>query len=73
MESFVFSFVNYDKAGGYVIYFIKVIGPNNISFHIKDRYSSMRNLSDTLIREARLTDANNLPKFPGKKLFNKSS
>ena len=73
MDSFGFSFNNFDKAGEYVVYNVKVLGPNSISFHIKDRYSSMRNLSDTLIREARLTESNTLPKFPGKKLFNKSS
>lgn len=26
----------------YAMYLIKVIGPNNISFHINDRYSSIR-------------------------------
>lgn len=26
----------------YATYLIKVIGPNNISFHINDRYSSIR-------------------------------
>lgn len=25
----------------YAMYLIKIVGPNNISFHIKDRYSSI--------------------------------
>ena len=27
---------------GYAVYVIKVIGPQDISFHLKDRYSSLR-------------------------------
>ena len=35
--------VNYEVSReGHAIYVIKVIGPQDISFHLKDRYSSMR-------------------------------
>ena len=35
--------VNYEVTReGFAVYVIKVIGPQDISFHLKDRYSSMR-------------------------------
>ena len=35
--------VNYEVSReGHAVYVIKVIGPQDISFHLKDRYSSMR-------------------------------
>ena len=35
--------VNYEVTrDGYAVYVIKVVGPQDISFHLKDRYSSMR-------------------------------
>lgn len=54
---------------GYAQYYIRVTAPNNISFHIKDRYSSMLNLYTTLSRERGVANMRDLPKFPGKKTF----
>ena len=34
--------IKYNTTNGYTEFMFKVIGPNNISFHINDRYSGLR-------------------------------
>ena len=34
--------INYVVEGGHADFIFKVVGPNQVSFHIKDRYSSLR-------------------------------
>ena len=54
-------------AQGYAIYTIKVVGPRDISFHIKDRYSSLREFQAMVKRTIGSTDG--MPSFPKKRLF----
>lgn len=68
-ESYKFQFINYEMVKGYAEYYIRVTAPNNISFHLKDRYSSMLNLYATLVRERDVANMRELPKFPSKKSF----
>lgn len=49
-------------------YLIKVVGPRDISFHIKDRYSSLRDFQDMIKRNIDSKDGT--PSFPKKKFFN---
>jgi hypothetical protein len=42
-DNYKVQFIRPEVTGGYAEYLIKVIGPGNISFHLRDRYSSMRN------------------------------
>ena len=51
----------------YATYLIKVVGPNNISFHINDRYSSIRNFQTQIKRS--LPSADGIPGFPKKKFL----
>jgi hypothetical protein len=48
-------------------YLIKIIGPKNISFHIRDRYSMLREMQSQVKNDIR--NAKALPEFPGKKMF----
>ena len=35
--------VNFEMAReGYAVYILKIVGPRDISFHLRDRYSSLR-------------------------------
>ena len=47
-DTYKVKFINYQVNAGYAGYLIKVIGPGNISFHLRDRYSSMRNFVSAL-------------------------
>ena len=44
-------FITFRVDGGYAEYHIKVLGPLGISFHIKDRYSSMASFQSTIKRQ----------------------
>jgi hypothetical protein len=35
-------FIKHETRNGHIEYLIKVVAPNNITFDIRDRYSSMR-------------------------------
>ena len=48
-------------------YTIRVVGPRGISFHIRDRYSSIREFQSMVKRSIGSVDV--LPSFPKKKLF----
>ena len=54
---------------GFAEYYIRVSAPNNISFHLKDRYSSMLNFYSQLTKEREVYALRELPKFPAKKSF----
>mmetsp|Transcript_21063 Transcript_21063/g.25886 ORF Transcript_21063/g.25886 Transcript_21063/m.25886 type:complete len:93 (+) Transcript_21063:3-281(+) len=51
----------------YCNYTIKVVGPRGISFHIQDRYSSLREFQSMVKRSIGSVDV--LPSFPKKKLW----
>lgn len=40
--SYKVSMIRYQTDSGHADFIFKVVGPNGIGFHIKDRYSSMR-------------------------------
>jgi hypothetical protein len=49
--SYKISMVKYILNKGYSDFIFKVVGPVNMSFHIKDRYSSMRSFYSMLRKE----------------------
>ena len=51
----------------HAIYNIKVLGPRDIVFHIKDRYSSLREFQ-ALIKK-NIVSSDGTPSFPKKKFF----
>ena len=60
--------IKYSKDGGHAEFFFRVLGPNQISFHVIDRYSSMRQFQSLLKKD--LDDSVNLgdlPAFPKKR------
>ena len=50
---------------GHANYIIKVVGPRDISFHLKDRYSSLREFQSMVKRQ--IGSADGTPSFPKKK------
>ena len=50
---------------GFAEYFIKVVAPRDIAFHIKDRYSSLRDFQSMIKRQ--IGSADGCPSFPKKK------
>lgn len=60
--------VKYEVVGNdYALFMIKVVGPNNISFHISDRYSSIRSFVEQIKKG--LSSKDGIPEFPPKKYF----
>ena len=60
--------IKYSVEHGHADFYFKVIGPNGLSFHVVDRYSSMRSFQ-SLVRKD-LDDSvklNSLPQFPKKR------
>ena len=51
----------------FTIYNIKVLGPRDIVFHIKDRYSSLREFQ--ILIKKNIESADGTPSFPKKKFF----
>lgn len=68
-EGYKVQFVKYDLTRGHCEYLIKVMGPGGNTFHIKDRYSSMRNFQSIIKRNFNLKAYQGFPNFPEKKLF----
>ena len=69
--SFNVAMIKFAKKEGHVNYIFKVVGPRDISFHLEDRYSSIRSFQQTVIRN--LDDnvsLKSVPKFPAKKYMN---
>ena len=60
--------IKFIVSGGHADFVFKVVGPNSVSFHIKDRYSSMREFQSMLKKNLdNSIKLNNLPQFPPKK------
>lgn len=69
--SFKVSMIRYDTNAGHADFIFKVVGPQNISFHIKDRYSSIRQFQSLLKKDLdNDVKISNLPQFPKKRYFN---
>jgi hypothetical protein len=47
-DTYKVKFINFTVNPGYAGYLIKVIGPGGITFHLRDRYSSMRGFVSAL-------------------------
>lgn len=60
--------IKYKTDMGHAEFVFKVIGPNGVSFHIMDRYSSMRAFMSLLKKDVDDNAIfNDLPPFPKKK------
>ena len=60
--------VNFEvTSDNFVNYIIKVVGSGDITFHIKDRYSSIRNFQEMVKRN--IVSPVVMPNFPQKKLW----
>lgn len=59
--------VRHEVKGDHAEYLIKIIGPKDISFHICDRYSMIRNWQAQVKNE--IKNPQGAPEFPPKKLF----
>ena len=60
--------IRHNAQDGHADFIFKVLAPNGVSFHIMDRYSSMRQFQSLLKKD--LDDSvnlNNLPQFPKKR------
>ena len=65
--------LRHDERDGYAEFVFKVIGPLGFTFHIVDRYSSMRSYYKMLIKnldDSASAKLKALPAFPKKKMFN---
>jgi hypothetical protein len=64
--------ISYKKDGGHVEFTFRVVGPNAISFHLKDRYSAMRQFQSTVKKELINQNIfiNKITNFPKKKIIN---
>ena len=67
--SFKCKFINHDTSKGFTEYLIIILAPGNISFHINDRYSSMRNFYTNMSKIGSIGSIRGLPKFPSKKFL----
>ena len=54
---------------GHIEYRLRIDGPANITFHLRDRYSNIRSLCSVVRKQLPPAAARNVPQFPGKKLF----
>ena len=67
--TFKYQMINFKVEEGHAEFTIKVLGPVGITFHIIDRYSSMRDFSTLLKNNLTGVDLNDLPSFPKKKIM----
>lgn len=65
-ETYKVKFLKYESKNGHVDYTVKVIGSSSKQFHIRDRYSSMRDYWKNMVKEF---EDNVPPNFPPKKWF----
>lgn len=72
-DSYKVQFIKYDMGRGFAEYLVKVIAPGGITFHIKDRYSSMRNFQSLVKKQFNLKIYHGFPTFPPKKMFSNTS
>ncbi len=69
-EGYQVSFVSHTTTGdGWVEYMVRITAPGGHTFHIKDRYSSMRSFQSQVKKQFNLATFNGLPTFPPKKAF----
>lgn len=66
-ELYKVKFISHDAGQGYAVYKFKIIGPQNISFHVQDRYSSMKKFSSDMKKKYPIRNV--LPHFPPKKFL----
>ena len=60
--------IKYIVSNGHADFVFKVVGPKSVSFHLKDRYSSMREFQSMLKKNLDSSiKLNDLPAFPKKK------
>ena len=65
---FKISIVKHDVVdNAYAVYLIKVVGPKDIAFHIRDRYSSIREFQSMVKKNIESTDGT--PNFPKKRFW----
>ncbi|CDW71837.1 px domain containing protein [Stylonychia lemnae] len=72
-ETYKVQFVKHELQDGHAAYLIKVVAPGNIIFHIRDRYSSMRNFQSLIKKQFNLKTFHGFPYFPPKKAFGNTS
>ncbi len=57
--------IKHTVENGHADFVFKVVGPNGCSFHIRDRYSSMREFQSLLKKDLdNSVNLNDLPAFP---------
>jgi hypothetical protein len=61
--------LSWSKAPGHVTYRIRIDGPGNITFHVNERYSSIRNICSSIRKQLPEGATRSVPQFPGKKAF----
>jgi hypothetical protein len=67
--TFKYTMINFKVEEGHAEFTIKVLGPVGITFHIIDRYSSMRDFATLLKNNLTGVDLADLPSFPKKKIM----
>jgi hypothetical protein len=70
--SFKLTFVSTATSGGHTEYTVRVLSSTDKTFHIKDRFKSMRTLCKT-IKINMPNQSNLVPDFPPKKWFGNST
>ena len=69
--SYKVQMIKYTVSNGHADYVFKVVGPNSHSFHVRDRYSSMREFQSMLKKNLdNSIKLNDLPAFPKKRFLN---
>ena len=68
-SEFKVQFMKNEQRGGHIEFLFKVTGPGNITFDLRDRYSSMRRFKEQISEALRLRSINGVPSFPPKKTF----
>lgn len=69
-EGYQVNFISHATTqNGYIEYMGRITAPGGHTFHIKDRYSSMRSFQSTIKKQFNLATFNGMPTFPPKKSF----
>lgn len=68
-DSLQMKFLEWDQQRGFTMYHIRVEGPNGKTFHIKDRYKSMRQFQSFLKRQLPASSLSKFGMFPPKKML----
>ena len=62
-------FIKHEIRGDHAEYLFKIVAPNDISFELRDRYSSMRSFYGIIRNTLSEGQLSGLPNFPPKKAF----